>query len=355
MGRWKAPSTVISALLLILGFCGVLALVGLIGYIGWTTAIIYPPDAAKTYQNTERGPPSDAALIGLAEAQNATREAKAGAVVIPKEAWDEVREELALLQKYSALIEYMKIFIPVFSFLLLSGLTATGFWFVDARVSKLQHESYKEANDRVIEAANELRAAKESYAGIESKLRKFSEHKLDVALFGVEHALSLLNWTSGDMDSAIHHEERALKKITESLVRSKEVDPDSFVALKDWEANVGSTLGYYYADKWRSSRTPSDGKRAIGLARMLPDTLAAAAPSDFASLVDNYLYTLARSGQPLLGSDRQQIVDWFSEYEAEIKEIRTGATATPDDHVFFKEIEALEKECRDILSKKPTP
>lgn len=351
MALTKAPVTTNSALFRIVGVAGVLALIGLIGYVGWTVAIFIPPQGSQTVPNIAAAPVD---LSNPKEAKQAALAAKAGAVVIPSKAWGEVREELALLHKYSALIEYMKIFIPVFSFLLLSGLTATGFWFVNARVAEASYDMYKEANDKVADAAKELDAAKESYAGLESKLRNFLEHKLDVASFGVEHALSLLNWNLNKVDDAIHHEESALAKITESLERSQDVDPDSYTALKDWAVNVESTLGYYYTEKWLTSKVPTDAKRAMHLARRLPATLGAAASGDVASLVDNYLYAMARSGEPLLGSDRQQIVNWFAEYGAQVKEIRLGANSTPDDKLAYSQFEALEKECRNLLNKKPT-
>jgi tetratricopeptide (TPR) repeat protein len=265
---------------------------------------------------------------------------------LPKATWDQIQRELAVLQRYSALVEYMQIFIPVFSFTLFTGLVGIGYYFVSAQVASAKYDAYKDANDKVASAAIALENAQKGYQDLEKRLRNFIEHKVDVALYGVEHALGLLHWKTRDYDDAIHHADTALNRIIKSLSRASELDPGSVQIIKDWRATAESTLGYYYAERYVKTKSAEDGKRAIELARRLPISMPAAAPDDILSLIDNYLYALVRCGQPLLGSDCKQLVKWMDEFGEQIKGYRAGPGASPEDGAFHADLLALDKKCR---------
>lgn len=253
-----------------------------------------------------------------------------------------IQEDRDVLARYASFIDRYQVFGPILAFIFLGGLATVGYSVVNYKAAETKLEVFEKAqteldgvNQRVSamegkyneftsetrrlseETQTELKSAGDKFgtyiSDMDKKLEQYKasleQHagmirslidvRASMSQANIQYDLALLNWKASEFGEAIARMEGALKEyerlpsdLSELAHPTARSEAERF--RKDYPF-ARATLAYYYAERYRKSKSEADATRARELVRDLPDDFKAV--SEPVYLVDNYLFVLCSIGR----------------------------------------------------------
>jgi hypothetical protein len=252
----------------------------------------------------------------------------------PEQLFREVQAQNKELARYSALIDYLKIFLPTFSAMFLAVLGTLGYYFVQTQVANSIAATTKDLTEKANNAIAAMTEAKEKLAAFEKTAEELIDLRMEHSLVSIYHSLSIVSWHSGSYDDAIFYGNKNLKRL-ENLIPRMQQKVEKISAhedhafkhehvaklkkLKEYQVLANGDLAYYYADRFAQTGDGADRNYAIEFARTIPTSLSSitsvGAKSKKLHLVDNYLYAMAIDSTGLESTDHRFFVEIFENYK----------------------------------------
>ncbi len=365
--------------------------IGLAGLMLFVLSIIYPvliygmmvrPAYGTEKAKTSIVPNASAASVNASENSTVVAQPSSNSNAVSSISPD-AKKQASELARYEALIDYLKIFLPTFSALVLAVIGTLGYYYVETRVLNALNSIKEELQSKVKTAEDAITTASETFKKATLNLNEFEQLmeelisiRIESGLVRLDHALSLTNWRAeGGCSDAIKYGERNMERVDDlmprlqrrydSLVLKKEQQKEMEITssnrgsavlneniestkicleeMKEFSVAIKNDLAYFYAERFSSDKKYADREKSLKIAREIAPILDVITDhEECINAIDNYLFIISRSLEDLESEDWETFVKYYNKYQDVIRN-NVRILGGDDITIFQSYVDAAEK------------